>query len=124
MTLDLKDVFLLTKMDWPEFMKIYSKYFLTDIQEKYDITSKVHTDGYVYCSIKRIMYGLKQAACLAYDSLKEHVGKHGYYPDKIATNIWPHKERKTKFYLCVDDFGVQYFSKEDANHLIKALQVK
>ena len=92
MTLDSKDFFLQTKMDRPEFMKIHSKYFLPDIQDKYNIQSIVHTDGYVYCRIKRGMYGLKQATRLAYDSLKEHLGRHGYYPDKIATNIWSHKE--------------------------------
>ena len=124
MTLDIKDFFLQTQMARPEFMKIHSKYFLTDITNKYNINSIVHTDGYVYCRIKRGMYGLKQAARLAYDSLKEHLAKHGYHPDKIATNIWYHTERKTKFCLCVDDFGVQYFSKDDANHLIASLQEK
>ena len=122
MTLDIKDFFLQTVMNRPEFMKIHSKYFLADIREKYKITSKIHKDGYVYCRIKRGMYGLKQAVRLAYDNLKKHLGKHGYLPDKIATNIWTHKIRKIKFCLCVDDFGVQYFTKDDANHLIKSLQ--
>ena len=53
-----------------------------------------------------------------------HLSHHGYFPDKIATNIWSHKERETKFCLCVDDFGVQSFSKDDANHLIEALLEK
>ena len=70
------------------------------------------------------MYGLKQAARLAYNSLKKHLHKHGYFPDKFAPNIWSHKTRKTKFCLCVDDFGVQNFSKDDATHLIQALQEK
>ena len=124
MTLDIKDFFLQTVMERPEYMKIHSKYFLQDIREKYNINNIIHTDGYVYCNIKRGMYGLKQAARLAYDSLKKYLASHGYYPDKIATNIWSHTTRKTKFCLCVDDFGVQYFSKEDADHLIAALQEK
>ena len=70
------------------------------------------------------MYGLKQAACLAYDSLKLHLKKYGYSPDKYARDIWSHKTRPTKFCLCVDDFGVQYFLKEDIEHLIQALQDK
>ena len=93
MTLDIKDFFLQTFMERPEYMKIHSKYFLPDIREKYDIASKIHRDGYVYCKIKCGMYGLKQAARLAYDSLKTHLGKHGYFPDKIATNIWSHTTR-------------------------------
>ena len=70
------------------------------------------------------MYGLKQAARLAYDSLKNHLGEYDYFPNKVATNIWSHTKRKTKFYLCIDNFGVQYFSKGDTNHLINALQQK
>ena len=49
------------------------------------------------------MYGLKQAARLAYDDLVVHLGKNGYSPDKICPNIWTHKTHKTKFCLCVDD---------------------
>ena len=35
--------------------------------------------------------------------------------------MWGHATRKTKFCLCVDDFGVKYFSKADAEHLLQAL---
>ena len=124
MTLDIKDFFLQTIMERPEYMKIHAKCFPKDIRDKYNIKNKIHSDGYVYCMIKRGMYGLKQAARLAYDNLKLHIGKYGYYPDKVATNIWSHQDRRTKFCLYVDDFGVQYFCKEDADHLIKVLQEK
>ena len=68
------------------------------------------------------MYGPKQAARLAYDALVKNLKQHGYQPDRYCPNIWKHEIRKTKFCLCVDDFGVKYYSKEDANHLIAALQ--
>ena len=112
MTLDIKDFFLQTIMDCPEYMKIHAKFFLKDIREKNDINKKKYSDSYVYCKIKQGMYGLKQAARLAYDNLKLHLSKHRYYPDKVATNIWTHKERQTKFCLCVDDFGIQYSPKK------------
>ena len=70
MTIYIKDFFLQTVMNPPEFMKIHSKYFLPHITQKYDIKNKIHTEGYVYCRIKWGMYGMKQAASLAYDSLK------------------------------------------------------
>ena len=63
-----------------------------------------------------------QAAQLAYENLKKHLQQHGYFPAKLAPNIWSHTTRKTKFCLCVDGFGVQYFSKEDTTHLIQAPQ--
>ena len=36
--------------------------------------------------------------------------------------IWKHKSRLITFCLCVDDFGVKYFNKQDVHHLIYALQ--
>ena len=72
MTIDIKDFFLQTIMSNAEYMKIHGKYFLQDIQQKYEIDNLIHTDGYVYCRISRGMYGLKQAARLAYDGLKLH----------------------------------------------------
>ena len=32
------------------------------------------------------------------------------------------KTRRTTFTLVVDDFGVQYFRKEDANHFINSIE--
>ena len=70
------------------------------------------------------MYKLTQAAVLAYDQLVEHLAPHGYYPCQQTTGIWRHKTRATCFCLCVDDFGIKYFSKADANHLLNALRAK
>ena len=66
-------------------------------------------------------YGLKQAARLAYDALVTNLKCAGYSLDKYCPNIWIHTTRRTKFCLCVDDFGVKYFCKNDAEHLISAL---
>ena len=68
------------------------------------------------------MYGLKQAAILAYKQLKENLSKHGYYPIPHTVGMWKHTSRPTTFCLCVDDFGIKYTSQEDAQHLITALQ--
>ena len=124
MTIDIKDFFLQTCMKDAEYMRINSKYFLQDITDKYDIQKKIAPNGYVYCRIKRGMYGLKQAARLAYDNLKINLAPFGYHPDPITPTIWTHESKPTKFCLCVDDFGVKYYSADDAQHLMKALQSK
>ena len=124
MTLDIKDFFLQTQMPNCEYMRIHNKYFIGDLRKKYKIDSIVAEDGFVYCKIKKGMYGLRQAARLAHDDLKIHLAQYGYYPDPIATNIWKHNTRQTKFCLCVDDFGVQYFTQDDKDHLINALTEK
>ena len=52
------------------------------------------------------MYGLKKESILAYKQLVKHLKIHEYYL-VIGTNaIYPHKTRKTRFCLCVDDFGI------------------
>ena len=68
------------------------------------------------------MYGLKQAAVLAFDNLVSNLNQFGYYPVQSTTGIWRHKTRRTTFCLCVDDFGVKYFCKNDADHLLSSLQ--
>ena len=122
MSLDIKDSFLQSILHDAEYLRIHSKYFLPDIRAKYNIENLIATDGYVYCKIKRGMYGLKQAARLARDQLIKNLAPFGYFPSPQAPNIWIHSSRQTKFCLCVDDFGVKYFSEDDATHLINALQ--
>ena len=121
-TMDLKDHFLQTIMKEAEYMKIHQRYLTDEITKQYNTHDLVHNDGYVYCKIKRGMYGLKQAARLAYDMIKERLAPHGYKPRPLSPNIWTHDSRKTIFCLCVDDFGVKYYSKADADHLINALK--
>jgi len=121
MCMDIKDHFLATPMKKPEYMKVKYKYFPDDIKEKYELEKKVSPDGYVYIKIKKGMYGLKQAAILAYDHLRNSIAPYGYHPVKGTVGIWKHDTRPTKFCVCVDDFGIKYWSKEDADHLENAL---
>ena len=74
-------------------MRIHHKYFIEELRKKYNIDNIVANDRFENCRIKKGMYGLKQAAWLAYDDLKIHLAKFGYSPDHIATNIWPHNTR-------------------------------
>ena len=67
------------------------------------------------------MYGLKQAAILTYDHLRKSLEPYGYYPVPGTTGIWEHSTRPTKLCVCVDDFGVKYWSKEDADHFCNSL---
>jgi hypothetical protein len=59
MSLDIKDLFLQSILDDPEYLRIHSKYFFTDIRLKYNFDAIIATDGYVYYKIKRGIYGLK-----------------------------------------------------------------
>lgn len=123
MTIDVKDFFLISPLPpgEREYMRIHSRYLKIYIRDLYNLHNKIHADGYVYCEIQLGMYGLKQAAILAYNLIKERLEPAGYYPIKESNGLWKHKTKKTMFALCVDDFGVKYFNKEDAQHLIDTL---
>ena len=121
MSCDLKDFFLATPMLNAEYMRIHYKYIPQDIRDMYDLDTKLAADGHIYIKIKKGIYGLKQAAVLAYDNLVKNLSSHGYSPIPHTIGIWQHATRRTKFCLCVDDFGVKYFTKQDADHLLQAL---
>ena len=102
-------------------MKVQYKHIPEDIRKHYDLGDKVTSDNCVYIRIKKGMYGLKQAAVLAYNELKEKLQPQGYSPVTGTVRRWEHETRKTKFCLCVDDFGIKYFSIADASHLLQAI---
>ena len=90
MCIDIKDFFLQSILPEYEYMRIHEKYFYPDIRQKYNIGSLINEDGYVYCRLKKGMYGLKQAARLAHDKLVTVLAKYGYKPDRICPNFWTH----------------------------------
>jgi hypothetical protein len=123
LTADLKDHFLASPMKNNEFMLIKYKYFPAAIRKQYNLDRFVSSDGYIYIRIKKGMCGLKQAAILAYKHLVNQLAPHGYqHPCPCTTGLWQHDTRPTKFCLCVDDFGVKYFSTTDADHLLTSLR--
>ena len=64
----------------------------------------VAADGYVYCEIRKGMYGLKQAARIAFDRLVKLLKPHCYSPSRRNPGLWKHITLPTVFALCVDDF--------------------
>ena len=121
-SMDLKDFFLTTPMDRAEYIRINARYFSTAFRTLYNLHDKIHSDGYIYCKIKKGMYGLKQAAILAYKLLLKRLALHGYIPIPLTDGLFKHKTRPTIFALCVDDFGVKYNSDDDLLHLQQTLK--
>ena len=118
---DLKDFFLATPMDNPEYMRIHWKHIPDDIREQYKLQD-IKSGDYIYVKIKKGMYGLKQAAILAWTNLVDNLAQHGYCLIPHSIGMWEHVSRPTKFCLCVDDFGIKSFSQNDTDHLLHALQ--
>jgi len=122
MCCDLKNFFLASSMERLEYMKVPIKYFPKDIIDRYDLTTLSTASDTVYIRVKKGMYGLKNAALLAYNHLVNNLKNDGYKPVLNCPGIWMHETRRTWFCLCVDDSGVKYFSKEDADHLLNSLR--
>ena len=68
------------------------------------------------------MYDLKEAGVIAFDQLIRKLKRFGYNPMPQIPGLWRHTSRKKTFTFCLDDFGIQYFSKANADHLIEAIQ--
>ena len=68
------------------------------------------------------MYGLKEAGVIAFGQLIRYIVPHGYKPAPCTPGLCNHTTRPTTFTLCVEDLGVNFFSKEDAHHLVNALK--
>ena len=78
--------------------------------------------GYVYLEFRCGMYGLKEAGIISFKQLVRKLAPAGYHPCKQTAGLWTHATKRTTFTLCVDDFGVKYFSKANADHLISSIK--
>jgi hypothetical protein len=81
----------------------------------------IANDSYVYLEIRRGMYGLKEAGIIAFNQLIKKLDPHGYELMPFTPGLWRHRTKPTTFVLCVDNFGVKYFSTADAHHLINTI---
>ena len=122
--LDLKDFYLNNDMERYEYGRIPYHLIPIEIREQYNLDQLVANDGHIYFEVRKGMYGLPQAGIIAYHALRDHLQPHGYQPCRYTPGLWKHDTRDLRFCLVVDDFGVKYKNKDDANHLIAALQEK
>jgi hypothetical protein len=104
-----------------EYMRIHLSLIPQEIIDQYNLMALVH-NGFIYIKISKGMYGLPQAGILANQLLEKRLKPHGYFQCRHTPGLWKHQTRKTMFTLVVDDFGVKYSSRHDADHLINLLR--
>ena len=97
MSADLKDHFLSTPMSNSEYMRVPYNHIPQDIKVKYNLDSIVTTDNYIYIKINKGMFGLKHAAILAYQHIKNTLSPQGYHPVIRTTALWKHETRPIYF---------------------------
>ena len=74
--------------------------------------------------IQRGMYGMPQSGILANNQLQQHLSTFGYTQVKHKYGLSRHKTRNLSFTLVVDDFGVNYSTHTDMDHLNNDIQTK
>ena len=122
MTIDISNFYLNTPMIRPEYFKVKLTDIPDEVIDEYNLRYIATLDGYMYVEVTKGMYGLPQAGLLANKLLEKRLNEHGYIQSKIIPGLWKHKEKDITFTLVVDDFGVKYIRKADAEHLLKVLK--
>ena len=77
-TLDIKDFYLNTPMEEPEFLRMKIEYFPQDVIDHYNLKDKVDEKGNLYVRVEKGMYGLPQAGKIANKLLEKRLKKFGY----------------------------------------------
>ena len=119
MCIDIKNLYLVTPMKYFQYMHIHKKSIPQEVLDEYD--NIFDERDFTYVEICRGMYGLKEAGIIAFDQLVQKFKRFGYEPMPRTPGLWRHTSRKTTFTICVDDFGIQYFSKAESEHLINSI---
>jgi hypothetical protein len=122
MTMDIKDFYLNTPMARYKYMQLRIADMPEDVIKHYNLRDRATPDGYGHCEIQKGMYGLPQAGIIAQQLLEECLQKHGYRQSQTTPGLWKHDTHPICFSLVVDNFGVKYMGKENAQHLLDTVQ--
>ena len=93
-----------------------------DVIGQYGLQDKATSSSFVYVEICKGMYGLPQYGFLAQELLEQRLQKHGYTQSKVTPGFWTHEWHPISFTLAVNNFGVKYVGKENADHLVRVLK--
>ena len=121
MVIDVKDFYLGTDLDRPEYMWIARAQIPETIGNMFASTI-VWVNDRAMVEIVKGIYGLPQAGRLAQLKLKALLKRHGYNEAKHTPCLFTHVTRSVKFSLVVDDFAVLYKQTADAQHLMDCLR--
>jgi hypothetical protein len=72
--------------------------------------------------MRRAVWGLPQAGILANKRLRQKLAPFGYFEHVNTPGLWYHESCQISFTLFIDDFGVKYVNKADADHLVASIK--
>jgi hypothetical protein len=121
MCANVKNVYLNTLPKRPEYMQLALSIILQEIIGKHKFLGK-EKNGHVCICIDKGMCGLPPAGRLTNTLLVKRLAPHGYHPVDQSHGLRWHETRPVAFTLVVDNFGVNYVDKENADHLLRELK--
>jgi hypothetical protein len=121
MTVDIKDFYLGTPLDRPEYMWIDRWQIPQETLNKYKDSIKFK-NGKTMVEINKGIYGLPHAGKIAQDRLIKHLTMHGFHQTPNTNCLFRHESKPIAFTLVVDDFGIKYKGKDNAEYLLQTLR--
>ncbi len=121
MCLDIKNFYLTAKLDYYEYMRMPLDLFPVWIQKQCNMVA-LALNGFVHLETRCAVWGLPQAGILANKKLRRKLAPFGYFEHSSTPGLWYHISRPISFTLVVDDFGVKYVHKDNADHLISSIK--
>lgn len=109
-------------LKWPDFDKIRLSDIQVEIIQEYNLQDKATPNGWIHISCIQDMYSLPQGISLVHDLLEEHLNAAGYQQRKLVPWLWKHDTHPIQFMFVVNDVGIKYPSRNDANHLFNTLK--
>jgi hypothetical protein len=92
-TFNIKDFYLITPMEQPEYMRMKLSDLPQEFVDLYDHTKIAEDNGNVCMKVQKGMYGLLQAGILAHRLLKQRLNEHGYQQSQVTPGLWKHALR-------------------------------
>jgi hypothetical protein len=123
---DLKDFYLGTPMDEPEWILVLVTMIPDEVMKYYSLYDKVaciQGRKYIYARVDKGMYGLAQAGKLANNYLKTSLQPNGF-DTTVIPGLWTDTTSDLAFALVVDDFLVRYTNKEHKDRLLAVLRTR
>jgi hypothetical protein len=91
MCIYVKNFYLGTPLDRPEYLRFHLDFIPEEIKIAYNLYELADENGYVHAEINKGMYGLPQAGLLANKLLKKRLNTHGYYQHRHTPGLWAHR---------------------------------
>jgi len=122
-TIDIKDFYLGSKLDQPEYVSIAVKDIPAETMIEFDL-HKYAAHDHVLFQVDGTMYGHPVAGRVANADLVTHLRQHDYIQDPNIPSFFKHKTNLVSFTLVVDDFGIKYTGMDTLDDLIRVLRLK